>query len=385
MQKNLLLLILITLISVVGCGKKYSLDRKHVNMSEEWAFYRGDITANGSSENSQYDGNLDILWEFKSNDKPVGPLTIYNGVLIYPGARNRIKFISTDLGKNQGYIKSRGVAQTGMVISDSLGYFAVSPQKSKLRCINLLNRKTLWKKDVKDAVGGSIIIQEKLILSSAEGRVFAFDKITGEILWEFKSKQRFTTPPLFDGNAIWQVSEEGTLFAINLNDGKEIFHVSINHPVGTSIAFDQSVYVTDITGTIYKIDRNDGHIIWQTETGGASWGPATVSGSSLITGHSGGEIFSLSVEDGSIQWRYDVVDVVSAGVLKVGGYVAFGTKRGEFYLLDSSDGSVIEKRELKGLISFPPVTDGKRIFVATDKGMITCFGVRNERDTKSND
>lgn len=380
--KNLIIISL-CLISVVGCGKKYSLDRELINQSSEWAFYRGNIAATGAVDKNKFGGKLDIIWEFKSNDKPVGPLTIYNGSLIYPGARNRIKFISTDSGKNQGFIRPRGVAQTGLVVSDSLGYFATAPQKSKLRCVNLLNRKTLWKKDVKDAVGGSIIIEEKIILSSAEGRLYAFDKITGDILWQFKSKQRFTTPPLFDGKNVWQVSEEGGLFAVNPKNGEENLHATLNNPVAASLAFDQSLYACDLNGVVYKIDVSDGHIIWQTETGSASWGAAAVSGSSLIIGHSGGEVLSLSVDDGKVQWRFDAVDVVSASVLKVGRYVAFGSKTGDFYLLDASDGALIEKRKLQGAVSTAPVSNGQYIFVATDKGMITCFGVRNDRQEKT--
>ena len=385
MLRKSLILIVICIFSLNGCGKKYSLKRDMINQSSEWAFYRGDIDATGADDNAEFGGKLDVIWEYKSNDKPVGPLTIYNKTLIYPGARNRIKFLSTKTGEYEGYIKPRGVAQTGLVISDSLSYFATAPKKSKLRCINLLNRKTVWKKDVKDAVGGSIIIEEKLILSSAEGRLYAFDKITGEILWQFRSKQRFTTPPLFDGKSVWQVSEEGGLFAVDPKNGEQILYVALDNPVVTSLAFDKSIYTCDITGIVYKIDISDGHIIWQTKTGAVSWGAVAVSGSSLIVGQSGGEVISLSVDDGRINWRFDAVNVVTASVLKVGKYVVFGSKTGDFYLLDASDGALIEKRKLLGAVSFAPVSNGQYIFVVTDKGMITCFGVRNERQTKAND
>lgn len=378
------LLLLIFLLALTSCGKKYSLDRELLNSSADWAFYRGNISASGSVDTAIFGGKLDVIWEYKSNDKPVGPLMMYNGALVYSGARNRIRFISADSGKYQGYIKSRGVAQTGFTVSDSLGYFATAPRKSKLRCVNILNRKTIWKKEVKDAVGGSILIEEKLILSSAEGKLYAFDKITGEILWQFKSRQRFTTPPLFDGIAVWQVSEAGVLFAIDPEDGKEILQVTLANPVAASIAYSQSIYVADITGIIYKIDRSDGHIIWQTETGSASWGAVAVSQGSLFVGNSGGEVLSLSVADGAINWRYDAGNVISAPVLQIGGYVVFGSMTGDFYLLDASDGSLIETRKLKGAVSFAPISNGQYVYVATDKGMITCFGVRDERQTKTN-
>ena len=365
-------------LSLLGCSKKYSLKRTEINKSAEWSFYRGGLNAKGAVPESDFSGKLDIVWEFSSNDKPVGPLTIYNDYLIYPGARNKIKFIQSETGKYNGYIKSKGTAQTGLIISDSLGYFAVAAKKSKLKCINLLNRKTVWQKRVKDAAYGSIIIEEKLIVGSSEGRLLALDKSTGEILWVYNCESRLTLPPTFGNNRIWQPGDNGMLFQIDPEDGQEILSVSLSHPIVTTVAFDQFVYVADLGGILYKIDSNDGSVIWQKEIGGSVYGSVSVANDRIYIGHSGGEVLSISTNDGSVLWRYNIIDVITAPLLLVGKYIVFGSKTGEFFSLSAADGSLVEKRKLNGAVSFAPVTDGDNIFVATDKGMITCFGERDD-------
>lgn len=371
-------LLLSSLLLLNGCGGNFSLKREEVNTSTPWSYFRGDIHATGDVAQSDFNGKLDVVWEFKTNDKPVGPLTITDGYLVYPGSRNRIKFIRTKNGKYAGKLKPKGTPQTGLMISDSLAYFAVAPIKNKLKCINLLNRKTVWQKQVKDAAVGSIIVKENLIIGSAEGRLFAFDKTTGDVTWVFNSDSRFTVPAVFGNDKIWQPGDDGLLYIIDPEDGKEISRVQLDAPIGSSVAYAQSIYAADISGMVYKIDADDGQILWRKNVGGPVWGAVAVSGDRLYVGQSGGEVVSLSTEDGMILWRYRVENVIIASVLSVGDFIVFGTKKGFLYSLNASDGSLVDKRELNGPLTTAPVSDGNRVYIATDKGMITCFGERDE-------
>ena len=52
--------------------------------------------------------------------------------------------------------------------------------------------------------------------------------------------------------------------------------------------------------------------------------------------------------------------------------------RGDFLALDATDGRVLAKRELGRPIAFSPVTDGDRVFVATESGLVACFGLSHD-------
>lgn len=81
-------------------------------------------------------------------------------------------------------------------------------------------------------------------------------------------------------------------------------------------------------------------------------------------------------------WNYPIIDVVKASPLLVGQFVVVGTMSGKLVVLDKTDGVKVAETEVTGAISFPPVTDGSRIFVATQSGRILCYGEQHEQLTE---
>ncbi|MDH4158559.1 MAG: PQQ-binding-like beta-propeller repeat protein, partial [candidate division Zixibacteria bacterium] len=75
---------------------------------------------------------------------------------------------------------------------------------------------------------------------------------------------------------------------------------------------------------------------------------------------------------------YDVVDVIKASATVCGDYVIAGTMGGMLYSFDRRSGARVQQRDLGAAIAFPPVTDGHRVYVATQSGRIICFGEQNE-------
>jgi outer membrane protein assembly factor BamB len=51
---------------------------------------------------------------------------------------------------------------------------------------------------------------------------------------------------------------------------------------------------------------------------------------------------------------------------------------GKLFSLDAADGRLIEQRQLNGAVAWSPVADGDRVYVATESGMIICFGGKDE-------
>ena len=82
----------------------------------------------------------------------------------------------------------------------------------------------------------------------------------------------------------------------------------------------------------------------------------------------------MDADDGRILWRFNTGEVVKASATAIGDCVVVGTMGGKLFSLNVSNGNVIEKRQLKGAVAWSPVTDGDRVFVATESGTIICFG-----------
>jgi outer membrane protein assembly factor BamB len=368
---------------LVACASKYHLNDEDLRYPSPWPFHHGDLAAQGAVGTGEFSGQLQILWERRVSGKPVGPLTIYYDVLVYPGAKYRIKFFDTDSGEYLGYLKSRGFPQTGVVIRDSLAFFATAPPRNRLCCVNLRNGKTLWKLPIKDATAGSIIVENNLIVSTTNGVLTAYRLEDGHQLWRLECKNGYAAPPAYRDGKIFQPDDAGILHVVSFQDGTELYQVEVAGPMMSAVAVSDMILAADMRGNVYAIDADSGDIVWTTALNGPVWTTPAVADGRVFVGHSGGGLAALEEKSGRLLWRFDAGEVIKASPIVVGDYVVVGTLGGKLFALRAADGELLEQIQLDGAIAFPPVTDGTRVYVATESGKITCLGWNDEHNSST--
>jgi outer membrane protein assembly factor BamB len=374
MKRFLFILTLGSVIVLAGCSTTYRAKVGNLTAAPDWPYYRGEASSPGAVSEGTFPGSLDVLWEHKSKDKPVGPMTIYYDHLIYPGGENKIRFIKLQDGQLTGAIKPKGQTQTGVVGRGNLVFFATGPRADVLRCVDVARSKKIWLRNLVDASSGMLIVNDMLIVGTGGGTLMALEPYNGDEIWRFASESKFNIPPTYANGVIYQPGDDGTLYALNPKDGVELFQVKLDGPLVSPVAVTDNIYATDMYGHVYSLDPDDGQENWRQTLSGPIWTSPAVSGGMLFVGHSGGEIVAMNAFNGEIVWSYKVVDVVRASPVVVGNFVIVGTLSGKLYSLRVSDGSVVDERDLGGAISASPVSDGSRVLVATDRGIITCFG-----------
>ncbi|HWR82461.1 MAG TPA: PQQ-binding-like beta-propeller repeat protein [Candidatus Deferrimicrobium sp.] len=361
----------------LSCARVYRPTLEEAAISSPWPFYRGDLASRGYVNSGKFNGELDIVWQHEEADKPAGPLTIYGGSLVYPGTRNRIRFYDCRSGKERGFVNSRGAAQTGVVIYDSLAIFATAPPKSWLRCLNLYTGQQKWKRRVKDAAAGSIIVDGKLIVGTTDGRLSAYRIADGNSVWVFEAKSGLVASPGFENGRIIQATDGGRLYAVQSSDGTQTLQAAVRGPVvGVGVA--DMIYATDMTGYVYAIDPSSGQVVWETHAGGPVWTSPAVTTERVIVGDSGGRLTALDSRTGAVLWQFDTGDVVKASPIVVGEYVIVGTLSGKLFSLTALDGRLVEQKEFDGAIAVSPVSDGDRVYIASEKGTIAALGTSHE-------
>ena len=376
-MKRLLLILCLAAIALTSCGKKYRLHRDEISSEGNWPYSRGDLSARGAVESAVFDGRLNVVWEASTRGKPVGPLTLYNNTLIYPETRKRINFYDVHTGNYRGRVKTRGLVQTGVVIQDSLALFALSPRHNRLYGYDLLRRKTLWDRPLRDARAGPIILDNRLLVSSGAGLLEAYSLQDGSASWRFEADNQLSTSASVAGDRVFQPADRGVLYALAADDGRELYRVELEGPIVSVVAIGKFVYVTDVLGHVYALEPNDGSIVWQRQLNGPIWTSPAVTADRVFVGHSGGEIVALDATTGTELWRHRTVDVVMASPVVLGRFLVVGTARGRLLVLRTEDGSLIDEDKLEGAIEYSPVTDGKRLIVATQAGKIVCYGENN--------
>ncbi|MCD6249785.1 MAG: PQQ-binding-like beta-propeller repeat protein [candidate division Zixibacteria bacterium] len=364
-------------LALTGCGRKYHL--KTVDMEAGgWACSRGSTVRTGYDASGSFDGQLNLLWAKGTSGKPAGPLAIHYGCLVFPDTKRKIRFYDTETGRHLGRLKAKGIPQTGVVVSDSLAIYGVAPRRNFIRAYNLLTAKRLWQMRIKDVLPGPIIQGNRLYISSAEGELMALELPEGVPAWSVRLDSRATASASLVDDKLYQPGDGGRLYGLDARDGKILFETQLDGPLVSPVAVADRVYAGDVLGQVYALDQNDGAVIWQKQLDGPIWNTPAVTGDRLYVGHSGGKVIALNRVDGELVWSHDLGTVVRASVLVVGDFVVAGSMAGNLVVLRADDGSLVDSTTLKGAIEFPPVTDGRRLFVATQAGKIVCFGEYNE-------
>lgn len=373
-------LIGVALLAIIASGcSRHTIADERLGVESPWPFPRGSIESLGAAEGA-FDGRLSEVWQHRTRSKPAGPLTLSAGQVLYSGTKKKFEFLSLKTGDQLGKLKSGGLVQTGLVVADTLGFYAVAAWRNRAVAVNMRTGKKVWTRPVKDAAPGTILVNNSLIISSADGAILALDPETGSVRWTATGKQRCSVPASAGHGMIFQPLDGGELLALEPESGREVYRVTFAAPIAAPVAVGDLVYVTDLNGTVTALAPADGSIVWQARKNGkAIWSSAAVHNGRLFVGHVNGELVCLEAASGRELWRYDCGEVLRASPLAVSDFVVIGSMAGSVVVLDAASGDIVDQASLDGAISAAPITDGDRVIVATDKGYVTCYGTPYEQ------
>ena len=367
------IVVLSALVLACGCVK-HGKFTPSAESGTGWEFHRGGVESMGADSTDSFGGKLKVIWRRKQNDKAIGPLTLSGGGLFYPSSRKKIKVFDPATGETLAQIKSRGPAQSGAVRVDTLLYFGVGPLRNRLVSYNLRRGKEVRETVVKDVSGGSIIVQNRLIIGSAENRMASYDLSNGREVWSIELSGRAVAPPSFDGTSIFQPTDDGKLYATRPDDGSTKFRVEIGSPILGSVACGELVWVAGFDGKVSAVDPSDGRIVWKCDVGGPIWSAPAVADGIVFVANSAGSIAALDAKTGAPLWRYEAVAVIRSAPLIVGNVLLAATMTGKLLSLSAETGALLDTLDLEGPVRYAPISSGDRVYIATENGRITCVG-----------
>jgi outer membrane protein assembly factor BamB len=214
--------------------------------------------------------------------------------------------------------------ERGVYIASRTNETTNSPQVLRSTgAIRVLSRSTgitLWMRTLHFPIqGGLASSTTRLFGGSADGRIYAFNKATGEILWSVQHTSGFSSQPSLHNGRLYIGSEDGTLLAL---------------------------------------DESSGATLWRYRTRGALRGTVAVTNNTIFFGSADGYIYAFSETSGRLLWRRRTGAAVQAVVLTDSGIIV--TSLDNFvYLLSPRRGELLWKRQLAGRIAALPLTDNQ--------------------------
>lgn len=367
---------IILLLSFIlsGCGRKFRLERD-VEYPHSIRPYGGGYDGVLKTEKSSaFSGKLNLKWRRKVAGVPIGPLSMGGGALIACTTTGRVRFFDPENGRYLGKYKARANVQTGLTVVDSLAYFAVGPIKNRLICLNLHNRKTLWRAEIKDVTGAPIIKDNRLYLASDFGWVECRDRMSGDIIWRDSVGAKSPAGPSVDDGIVYFPLENGRLTGFEELTGKMIINVDLKQPLVSKVAIDGMVFVSGMTGTFSALDKKTGKIIWERSFEWPIWTSPATDENMVYVGDNGGLLRALDKKDGRTIWNFQADGVILSAPITVGDYLIFASLDKYLYCLDKKSGLLNSKWKNDREIRFPAISDGESVYVISQDGLISCLG-----------
>src|SRR5438132_5853638 len=129
--------------------------------------------------------------------------------------------------------------------------------------------------------GGSVLAaplldRETLYVASANGKLSALNRITGEVRWATELREELTTTPTLSEGRLFVMSSEESVTAVDAETGKSLWKFHRDPPGGFTIrgnarprAASRSIFVGFADGTVASLQPQDGVARWTRQVSGA--------------------------------------------------------------------------------------------------------------------
>lgn len=258
----------------------------------------------------------------------------------------------------------------------------------------------IWRRDVDgEVLAPPVIKNDLLVVYTIDGKLYVLSAFDGSERWSIEKSVppltlRGSAAPVVVGSMVIAGFDNGRIIAANIDDGVTEWESVLSPPTGRSDLerlsdidgvisnVGQDVYATGYQGRLAALAAESGQVLWSREissyTGvGADW-------NNVYTTTDSGEIVALSRRTGNETWRNDDLLRREATLpVPFDRTVVVGDFEGYVHFLSNIDGTLVARRRVgKGMISGAPVVIGGVLFVQSESGTMSAFGVK-PRDTEA--
>ncbi len=152
-----------------------------------------------------------------------------------------------------------------------------------------------------------------------------------------------TCQPILYNGALFVGTANGTIHALELASGRELWTAELGAPIIHALACDEAhVYAAALNGAVYGLERATGRTVWRAKLSrrGFCAAPLLMDGR-LYIGNRDGAFYALRASDGKLLWRADTGAPIFHTAAGAEGRVVFVNEAMHAFCLDASSGKVL--------------------------------------------
>jgi outer membrane protein assembly factor BamB len=320
-------------------------------------------------------------WMFRAQSLLEFPPAVAYGRLYFASNAGTVFAVGAKNGKTAWKYDSKRCVAASPAVDSNLVYetFLNAPPCNRpsspkltgeLIAFNAGSGKVVWRKRVAPSESSPLVADGLVIVGDWSGRVYAFSKKTGKLLWATKLHGQVKGGVAVNGRQVYIGDYSGHVYALALLSGRIRWQASAQPRFGNTGTFYATptvaygrVYVGATDGKMYSFGATSGKLRWSQSTGGYVYSSAAVWRDRVFAGSYSGQFFAFDAATGAILWKFKADGPISGAPTVVAGRVYFATLKGTTYGLDAKTGAQVW--------TFP---DGKYSPVVTDENRLYLVG-----------
>ena len=193
-----------------------------------------------------------------------------------------------------------------------------------------------------------------LIAAGADGTIFAFRAVDGELIWSRETGAPASAPPSVAADRVYVPTHDGRLLALGAETGEPIWERRLGDTLHEVLALDDRLYVGSNDNFLYCVKTRDGQINWRWRTGADVVGRPVVDQDRVYFVSLDNVLRALDRTSGAQQWRSALPLRPRGGPRRAGDTLIVGGIGPRVIGYRSSDGAVVGEQTFTGELAAPP-------------------------------
>ena len=178
------------------------------------------------------------------------------------------------------------------------------------------------------------VFENLLIFSSLDHKIYGLDLTcntcieSGSPEWVYETGGAVASSPLVLNGEVYIGSFDGNFYSLDALSGEEIwrFTGASNWYWGSAITDGSVIYAPSLNGSLYALNKNDGSLRWESKTKGAIVGSPAIVSDMIAYGSKDGDLYVSELSTGIVIGSCSTGDKIEAPIISDGDSVYFSVR-----------------------------------------------------------
>jgi outer membrane protein assembly factor BamB len=287
------------------------------------------------------------LWTFETGDDFVGAnaatVSVDDGLMFT--SSNAVYAVDIETGEQVWTYESE--ANVGFVAPLALadGVLYAAGEDGSVYAFEPDSGDIIWQSEVTDGLpvnGGPLVVDDKLYVTAWDGNVYALETETGDLIGDTPmGGMSFGQPTYADRYLVMSAPSNGVL-ALPLDNGEDWLFETDGPVYAAPIVVDGVVYAGSDDGNLYALELESGDELWSVDTGAPINAALATSDGVVYVVNGDAVLGAYDTESGDELWTSDVDDA------EIGGISLSETEDGDLLILVGDGDGVLHALDADG-------------------------------------